>query len=247
MFGRAATEVVTPRPVATALAIQPDFLDALPSSVKPVVLASIQAARELRTLEAIRLPSGAPRQQRDIYRNRVRELRATADSALRIIVALKRGYQPYTIPPSWYAGYVEAPPRESWALASSLTPRNMATYSSMAYQPILYVFGRPLPPDVLAKYVPLKKEGLFDAMLVAAPNPDYFVRPQRNASGSLFVEPVLVGYIATGDFRGDGYNMGLCFARSSKTVPHIRMAGGIGFLIAHWDLEDDLQAMESGV
>lgn len=194
----------------------------LPSAIVPIFEKALQSFDEHKLLTQnrrdIKLPSG----QREAYDNRIWQLETILVGAHKVLEAHKRGYDPHTIPPHWYAGTV--------------TERD----GLVRNYDIIQVFRAPMPPEVLEKYDQAKKTKLFKHFLVASPDPQLFRRVSP-----MFVEPVLVGFIPTdigmqiSQPRHDEQDANWNYNKVADAGVNVRNA--TSFLIAHWDLQKDLK------
>ena len=215
MFGR--TKEIDPasirKDVETAskasVSSLPDFLVARFSGFENLV----QEYNELqRTLNTIKLPRG----QKDVFRQRIRDLESSMWGAQRIAEILRRGYEPFTMPDAFYAGTIDLPS----------SPR------------IRLQFMAPMPTEVLKAYHEAKSTKLFDEFLVGAADRELFrvVSPRA-------CEPVLVGYARTEKYRGMALSNN---SDRWGIAPGIEAKDGTGFLIAYWDLSKDLKRIIGG-
>ncbi len=101
-------------------------------------------------------------------------------------------------------------------------------------------FNAPVPAEVLTKYQKARDTKLFEKFLVASPDRELF----REVPRTLFIEPVLVGYIPekTNQSVIIGRNQQEVVKSRWQTNPGVDVRNGVGFLIAHWDLQKDRKA-----
>lgn len=182
------------------------------------LIQTIEENRVLRFL--IRMP----RHQLEIYRQRIEQLESEIEEAGRLEEALRYGYQPYTPPADWYVGAVDE---------KDITSKTE----------IDLIFRAPMPKEAIEKYQEARKRKLFSLFLVAAPDRSLFRRIQPSAPTSLYVDPVLIGYIPT----QEASYVSSPRTNQGKIAPGIVTEGLNGFLIAYWDLEKDLKSIENSV
>lgn len=187
--------------------------------------------------------------QQQVYRERGEELDILPQQLNKALNALLLGYDPYTPNPEWFAGWINAP-SGTFPLGSRF---NEVQHSEMVFgsfkdqfqiiQPsdlleldVWKVFNAPIPPAALAAIQQVGRIGkLFDGLLVWGPDKSQFVSLQQHLPPqSLYVDPVVVGYISLSKtakvsrWRREDEE---CF--SSHSV--------LSFRITHWDLEQDLK------
>lgn len=180
--------------------------------------------------------------QVDVYRTRVRDLEAQLAHMIDMAHAIRLGYEPYKVPGKWYAGYAEVDSNTVWTHAASRVDPQGSNPGSDTLQ---WQFSAPMPAPVLEKFRKAKKTGLFDQFIVAAPDRSLFRQVQ-----SMFCEPSLIGYIASGRGHvrfGQPYKRNNADGRwTTEVQPGLHIEGGAGFLIAMWDLEKDRRAAGLG-
>ncbi len=125
----------------------------LPSAIVPIFEKALQSFNEHKLLtqnrREIKLPSG----QKQAYNDRIWQLETILVGAHKVLEAHKRGYDPHTIPPHWYAGVV--------------TERDQLVRN----YDIIQVFRAPMPPEVLEKYDQAKKNKTFQTLLSSISRP----------------------------------------------------------------------------
>lgn len=183
----------------------------IPDAIEPILEQASRSFEEYRQLLSTKKSRRLPRGQKTVYRDRIRQIEAELEGASKIISAIEAGYEPYTVPKNFYAGLVAK--RRLWQDPNGIWLR----------------FNAPMPEEVLDKYEDAKKSKLFDTYLVASPNRDLFVQ-----ISTLTCEPFLVGYVRTTP-------RDVTFSTNTIKEYNFQAFGGVGFLIAHWDLEKDLR------
>jgi len=183
----------------------------IPDVIEPILEQASRSFEEYQQLVSIKKGRRLPRGQRTVYRDRIRQIEAELEGTSKIISAIETGYEPYTIPETFYAGLVET--RRPWQDSNGIWLR----------------FNAPMPAEVLDKYEEARKSKLFDTFLVASPDRDLF-----EEISPITVEPFLVGYVKTTP-------EGVRFSTNPSKKYKFQAFGGVGFLIAHWDLKKDLQ------
>lgn len=183
----------------------------IPDVIEPMLEQAGQSFEEYQQLVSIKKARRLPRGQRTVYRDRIRQIEAELEGASKIISAIEAGYEPYTVPKNFYAGLVAA--CRPWQNPNGIRLQ----------------FNAPMPKEVLDKYETAKKSKLFDTFLVVSPDRELFTQ-----ISTLNVEPFLVGYVKT-------VTEGVRFDQGVFTSPELKVTGGVGFLITHWDLQKDLQ------
>lgn len=128
-------------------------------------------------------------------------------------MALELGFEPYTPPRNWYAGFLDEKGRR----------RSPMRTSEFNY------FKALIPPAALARYQTALKAKVFDNFVVASPNKEHFQRIVQPVT-----DPVLVGYIGT-------QGKPPAIATSQSAYYHLQVKDGVGFLIAMWGIADDLK------
>lgn len=191
-----------------------------PSSLVPVIKEAAEAFAEYQELvstqKRIKLPWG----QKEVYRDRIRQIETQLLCARKVIEAVRLGYEPYTIPDNFYVGLINE--------------RDMGRGVVIGL-----IFQAPMPAKIIDQYTGAQRTKLFDNFLVASPDRSIF----RQVS-SLACEPVLVGFVRMIPERilffqkFIGYEDGA----TRRFAPGVKVNGGIGFLIAHWDLAKDRKA-----
>lgn len=177
----------------------------------------------LRVLNDKKLRELLRREQKQVSKQRIRILEARIESLYRICQALELGYEPFTPNSAWYGGFVD-----------QLRRRERDSLGTGTY----YLFQAPIPPSPLTKYREAKKTGLFERILVFAPQPELF-----RQIGSLACDPVMVGYVRLSEEM-----VSMKFRRWKGINPTIpvqippKVKGGVSFLIVQWNLGEDLAA-----
>lgn len=167
-----------------------------------------------------------PRIQYDNCRARIREIEFQVRALCNVATAIRMGYEPYSVPTDWHAGYAERP-------KGSFDDWGIDTWRTTS-EPLRRTFRAPMPPDVLDEYRRAKLSGLFTHFIVAAPDPTLFEVPS-----SMFCDPVLIGYIPQ-EVAGMRFGTPLRWERlRSFEQPGLHVRNGVGFLISMWDLEKD--------
>lgn len=172
--------------------------------------------------------------QQQAYEARMADLAAKVEGAWRVTEAIKLGYDPYSVPNTFYAGTLSR--KEAWAMRGSWFDRGQGNNVSK-------FFNAPMPVEVLEKLHEAQERQLFSRFIVASADKSLFTE----LPAPLFVEPVLVGFITT-DRRGLNLRQNDNIAETAglnpkpyKINPGLEVRNGIGFLVAHWDLSKDLQ------
>lgn len=102
-------------------------------------------------------------------------------------------------------------------------------------------FNAPVPVEVIAKYREARDTKFFSRFVIASPDYQLFKETPR----TLFNEPVLVGLVAETvgqKIEFDRTNNQRRREWQQEGVPGTKIKNGVGFLIAHWDLEKDRKA-----
>lgn len=185
----------------------------------------IVASLNLRAWGGLRsaVPAGQRRVLESRYRTITRELRGIAN--LNRITEL--GYAPFKPNPKWIMGLADSDDRRvedhAWITGSGAISVDQG---STRY------FNAPMPAEVIAKWAQAKRTGLFDLFMVSSPDSDKFATARPRPIWT--ADPILIGFIATQSnasitgFTGETYRAG--------TTENV-----VGFLIAQWDLQHDLE------
>ena len=199
--------------------------------------------RELETLEgSLRtfprimpwssISSGIAQQKRS-HEKRISDLRIQITALRRIAAAVRLGYDPYTTPKGWWAGFV-GEPYEWWDKYENWKETAPALNA---------VFNAPMPIEVLEKYKNAEKSGLFDHFVVVSPNPVLF----QTRPAPLYCDPFLLGFIGTDSSKPE-FRLGTVEQDNEKrnyrlsATPCFRVENVVGLEIAHWNLEEDRHA-----
>jgi len=193
--------------------------------------AAIKANRDQLKARKIKVHPG----QQEAYAARIAELEAKINGAWKVTEAIKRGYEPYTVPNTLYVGTMSR--KEAIEMRGDWADRAERGNNISSF------FNAPMPVEVLEKLYEAQKSMLFGRFVVASADKSLFTE----LPAPLFVEPVLVGFIETG-------NRGLVLRQNDNIVktsgpsreplrisPGLAVQRGVGFLIAHWDLARDLR------
>lgn len=88
-------------------------------------------------------------------------------------------------------------------------------------------YAEPIPEQALRRYQEAKASGLFDTILVMAPNANAFIRNFSDPRYMRYPDPIMVGVVG-------GINT------DSKGKKTLAPAGSTLFYIASWDLDEDI-------
>ncbi len=164
------------------------------------------------------------------HETRIQEIKVQMRGLICVGLALKAGYEPYSPPENWYAGYAERP-SDPWGInfVDTTFTRNGGSARQDGNRQISLGFSTPMPVTTIEKFEKAKKSGYFKAFIVAAPDLSLFQQ------GSLFCEPALIGYVQTETNIGFGQPWKI----NSGIQPGLIVNGAVGFKIDLWDLEKD--------
>lgn len=172
--------------------------------------------------------------QLEAYEARMTDLAAKVEGAWKVTEAIKLGYDPYSVPDTFYVGTLSQ--KEAWEMRGQWSDRGRGNNISK-------FFNAPMPVEVLEKLNRAQEAQLFGKFVVASADKSLFTE----LPAPLFVEPVLVGFVIT-DRRGLNLRQNDNIAETAgpnskpyKIDPGLKVRNGIGFLVAHWDLSKDLQ------
>lgn len=179
---------------------------------------------EYDLLLGIRRTKSLPNMQKDVYDNRINELKGELIGLHKLAQAIHLGYEPFTVSEKYYLGGIEDT-AGGWR------------------------FNSPLPPTIIDKYREAKKAKVFDRIVVASPNQNHFLK-----LSTMRIDPLMVGFVKEDDrfpvrlsFRsgeaGEYSDEYSDWKGQEEGNPGVKVDNGIGFLIAHWDLSNDLKAL----
>ncbi len=225
--------LLTVSELASSEAVQREVVPQLPDYLQVRFGNVLQLQEELEILEPglRRLGWRAPGQQKEVYKGRIRVIKAQIAGLQKVAAAIRQGYEPYTPPEKWHGGFLHQAEVPPWS--NDPTARNPITTLDLT-------FSTPIPLQILAKYKGAVATRLFDEFLIVSPDPDHFEGPR-----SLFCEPALVGYVGTEAepirFRRH-WRQNEQGNRWISNVPRFSVQNGTSLLIAAWDLSRDREA-----
>jgi hypothetical protein len=200
----------------------------------------------LRQRKGLLKPFGLsiPETQVNTLTVRAANIRGRLRVLLRVAKAIYMGYEPYTPPTNWYAGFVEPGDRVRYS-AMNKFKKNPDTHLNEGTRGLSWGFSAPMPKAALVSYKRARKSGLFACFIGCAPSRDLF----SDIIPSLNEDPVVISYIAT---QGDN---NLRFGQPFKEVylsehnwtdtevqPGLIVEGGVGFLVHAWGHKEDRRA-----